>query len=72
MMPTLSGFDVCYTVKHEWGMDDVHIVMLTAKGQEYDIEKGLMAGADVYMTKPFDPDELLEQAEKILGLSSVH
>jgi DNA-binding response OmpR family regulator len=72
MMPTLSGFDVCYTVKHEWSMDDVHIVMLTAKGQEYDIEKGLMAGADVYMTKPFDPDELLEQAEKILGLSSVH
>jgi len=72
MMPTISGFDVCYTVKHDWALDDVHIVMLTAKGQEYDIEKGLMAGADVYMTKPFDPDELLEQAEKILGLSSVH
>jgi two-component system, OmpR family, alkaline phosphatase synthesis response regulator PhoP len=68
MMPRLNGFDVCHTVKKEWGFDDVYIIMLTAKGQEADRQRGHDAGADLYMTKPFDPDELLEKAQEILGL----
>ncbi len=68
MMPKMNGFDVCNTVKNELGLDDIYIVMLTAKGQEFDKERGKEVGADIYMTKPFDPDEMLEMAEKILGL----
>jgi DNA-binding response OmpR family regulator len=68
MMPKINGFEVCKTVKHELGMNDIYIVMLTAKGQEYDKQKGTEVGADLYMTKPFDPDEILEKAKEVLGL----
>jgi two-component system, OmpR family, alkaline phosphatase synthesis response regulator PhoP len=68
MMPRLSGFDVCSRVKKTLGMKDVYIVLLTAKGQEFDKQKGLEAGADLYMTKPFDPDALLAKARTVLGL----
>lgn len=68
MMPKMNGFDVCHTVKHTLNMSDVYIVLLTAKGQEYDKLKGAEVGADVYMTKPFDPDELLEKAKQVLGM----
>ena len=68
MMPRRDGFDVCRTIKHEMGLTDTYVVLLTAKGQAYDREQGLAAGADLYMTKPFDPDELLRRAREVLGL----
>lgn len=68
MMPKLSGFDVCQRAKQGLGLSDVYIVLLTAKGQEMDRQKGLDVGADLYMTKPFDPDALLEKARSVLGL----
>jgi len=68
MMPKMNGFDVCNTVKHELGMNDVYVILLTAKGQEFDKQKGQEVGADMYMTKPFDPDELLEKAKEVLGI----
>jgi DNA-binding response OmpR family regulator len=43
--------------------------MLTAKGQEFDRQKSIEVGADMYTTKPFDPDEILEKAQEVLGLS---
>jgi two-component system, OmpR family, alkaline phosphatase synthesis response regulator PhoP len=70
MMPKMNGFDVCRTVKRELNMDDVYIVMLTAKGQEFDRQRGNEVGANVYMTKPFDPDELLAKAVEVLGLET--
>ena len=68
MMPKLSGFDVCQRVKHVLGLTGVYIVLLTAKGQEFDRLKGQEVGADLYMTKPFDPDALLAKARSVLGL----
>jgi DNA-binding response OmpR family regulator len=67
MMPKLSGFEVCEKVKQEHGLG-VTIVLLTAKGQEVDRERGRAAGADLYITKPFDPDQLLELACETLGI----
>lgn len=68
MMPKMNGFDVCQKVKKELQLDDVYIVMLTAKGQEFDKKKGLEVGTDTYMTKPFDPDVIIEKAEEVLGI----
>jgi DNA-binding response OmpR family regulator len=68
MMPKMNGFDVCNAVKHELKMDNVYIVLLTAKGQEYDRQKGADVGADLYLTKPFDPDEIYDKAVEVLGL----
>lgn len=68
MMPQMNGYDVCQKVKKELKLDDVFIVMLTARGQEFDKEKGTEVGADIYMTKPFDPDEVLNRAYEVLGL----
>jgi two-component system alkaline phosphatase synthesis response regulator PhoP len=68
MMPKMNGFDVCNAVKNDLGITGVYIVLLTAKGQEFDKQKGIDAGADIYMTKPFNPDEVLGMAKKILGI----
>ena len=68
MMPQMNGYDVCRTVKKDLAIDDVFIVLLTAKGQEVDREQGLDVGADVFTTKPFDPDEIVGIAERVLGL----
>ena len=67
MMPKKNGFDVCNAVKNELGLKHIHIVLLTAKGQEFDRQRGMEVGADLYMTKPFDPDALVAQARSVLG-----
>lgn len=69
-MPRRNGFDACDAIKHEMGLTDTFVCMLTAKGQAYDRERGLEAGADLFMTKPFDPDELLELSAAFLGLDA--
>ena len=68
MMPKMNGFDVCNWVKHKLGLEDVYIVMLTAKGQEFDRQKSIEVGADMYTTKPFDPDEILKKSQEVLGI----
>ena len=68
MMPKMNGFEVCQAVKRDLKYKDVFIVLLTAKGQEFDRLRGEHVGADVYMTKPFDPDELIEITKKVFAL----
>ena len=68
MMPKMNGMEVCRKVKKELMLDDVYIVLLTAKGQELDRQKGNEVGADVYMTKPFDPEAILKKAREVLEL----
>ncbi|MEP7267167.1 MAG: response regulator [Saprospiraceae bacterium] len=69
MMPKMNGMEVCHKVKKDLGLQDVFIIILTAKGQEFDRQKGQEVGADVYMTKPFDPEVLLLKAKEVLGLN---
>lgn len=66
MMPRMNGFDVCRAVKRDLALDDVFVIMLTAKGQELDRQRGHEVGANVFMTKPFDPDELLARARAVI------
>ncbi|MBI1878741.1 MAG: response regulator, partial [Chloroflexi bacterium] len=68
MMPKMNGFEVCQKVKKELRLEDIYIVMLTAKGQEFDKQRGEEVGANIYMTKPFDPDEIRDKVEEVLGL----
>jgi DNA-binding response OmpR family regulator len=68
MMPKMNGIEVCRRVKQELKLKEVYIIILTAKGQELDKKKGEEVGADLYMTKPFDPDKLLEKAREVVGV----
>jgi CheY-like chemotaxis protein len=67
MMPKQNGFEVCRAIKRDLGLNETFVVMLTAKGQAYDREQALEVGADVYLTKPFDPDALLDLARRALA-----
>ncbi len=68
MMLGKNGFDVCHTIKKVWKMEDVHVALLTAKCQDSDRRKGAEAGANEYITKPFDPDDLLARVKLVLGI----
>ncbi|AMM41960.1 chemotaxis protein CheY [Candidatus Desulfofervidus auxilii] len=69
MMPGMDGFEVCKRLKNNSETKGSYIIMLTAKGQKQDIEKGYAVGADDYFVKPFSPMELLNKIEKVLGES---
>jgi DNA-binding response OmpR family regulator len=68
MMPKMNGYEVCRIVMDDENLRDVKIILLTAKGQEVDRKQGLELGAKMYMTKPFDPDEILKVSKDMLGL----
>ncbi len=66
MLPTIDGLSVCRALRRHEQTRDIPIVMLTAKGEETDIVKGLEAGADDYVTKPFSPKVLLARIQAVL------
>lgn len=63
MMPDMDGWQVCQEIRKFW---DVPVIMLTAKGEQADIIKGLNLGADDYILKPFDEEELLARIQAVL------
>ncbi|MDO5693863.1 MAG: response regulator [Pseudomonadota bacterium] len=67
MMPGKSGFEVCQAVREDAALEGVRILMLTAKGRDTDISKGLALGADAYMTKPFSTRELVQKVSEMLA-----
>lgn len=67
MMPKKSGFDVCQEVRAHDQVKDTCILMLTAKGRDTDVAKGLALGVNAYMTKPFATKELVEKVKSLLG-----
>ena len=67
MMPGKTGFEVCQAVRADPALDGVRILMLTAKGRETDVGKGLALGANAYMTKPFSTRELVQKVAELLG-----
>ena len=66
MMPKKTGFEVCQEVRADEAVRGTLILMLTAKGRETDIAKGLGSGADAYMTKPFSTKELVQKVRQML------
>jgi DNA-binding response OmpR family regulator len=67
MMPLRSGFEVCQKIRENPTWQAIKIVMLTAKGREIEVAKGMALGANAYITKPFSTRELLEQVYALLG-----
>ena len=66
MMPRRDGYEVCQELRSA-GWNDLKIVMLTAKGREAEVTKGLAVGADSYVTKPFSTSELVDTVVRLLG-----
>lgn len=67
MMPKKTGFEVCQSVRASDELQTTKILMLTAKGRDTDVAKGLALGADAYMTKPFSTRELVQKVAAMLG-----
>ena len=70
MMPRMNGFEVCQALKQDPATSRIHIVILTARGQELDRIKGKEVGADEYLTKPFSPRKLRQRLQEVLGTGS--
>jgi len=68
MMPKKNGYEVCEEIKGDPELKDIYIIMLTAKGQAADRARGEEVKANEYITKPFNPDEILQKASDILDV----
>lgn len=66
MMPRKSGFEVCRRIRETPGLQSTRIVMLSARGREAEVDKGLALGADAYVTKPFSTRELVAKVRELL------
>jgi CheY-like chemotaxis protein len=65
-LPVLDGYAVCRALKSDPATAGITVVMLTARAQKHDLERGAAAGADAYITKPFSPQRLLADVDRLL------
>lgn len=68
MMPKMNGYEVCEKIKQDPDLKDIYIIILTAKGQAIDRVKANEVQANEYLTKPFNPDMILQKASEILSI----
>mgnify|MGYP006285386957 CR=1 FL=1 len=66
MMPEMDGFEVARRLRQQDQFDDLHIIFLTARGTQEDRFRGYETGGEVYLTKPFDNDQLLLTVQEVL------
>ena len=66
MLPNRGGYDVCFNIRQDDELKNTKILMVTALNQSIDQDKGILVGADNYLTKPFEPDDLLSAVRKLL------
>lgn len=66
MLPDISGYEVCETLKKDPETAGIYIILLTARGQESDVARGKNVGADEYITKPFSPRHLKARLHAVL------
>src|SRR5579859_8158390 len=67
MMPRMDGYEVCEQIKQDPRLTETYVIMLSAKGQQIDRERGLLGGADEYMTKPFSPREIAQRLRTLIA-----
>ena len=70
MMPLRSGYEVCQRMRERADWRHIKIIMLTAKGRDVEMSKGLSIGADLYITKPFSTQELVAKINGLLGVGT--
>ena len=67
MMPRMSGYDLCQKVRENPAWQGIKIIMLSAKGRDIEVTKGIAVGADAYVTKPFSTKDLIAKVQELLG-----
>jgi DNA-binding response OmpR family regulator len=67
MMPKLDGYELTRRVRAEEALRSIPVILLTARSQESDVDRGFEVGADDYLKKPFNPDELVARVRAVLG-----
>ena len=72
MLPLINGFEVCRRLRADPALRDTKVLMLTARGRQSEIKRGLEAGANAYMTKPFATRDLLGAVAELLGARRPH
>ncbi|MBI3995507.1 MAG: response regulator [Nitrospirae bacterium] len=69
ILPRMDGFEICRRIKNRGDLRSIYVIILTAKGQGADRKRGLEAGADAFMTKPFSPKEIIDTLRRVFGSS---
>ena len=67
MMPEMDGFELLSSIRRDPALEDLPVIMLTAKAQDRDVMEGYKRGADIYLAKPFNPLELITFVKRILA-----